>query len=422
LLKFNANVITKEYYVNDYGSQIKNFALSVYYRILEITENKTFPNNLNLYPGIYIVGIAKKILINKTIKNFSNYEKIYNKLAKESLGIAVEIIKNDLSALGIKHDNFVYESKLIKNALVQKTINKLEKQNLVYRGKLLAPKGELTNDWKDRQQLLFKSTNFTDDIDRPLTKADQSWTYFASDIAYHANKIDRKFNVLINILGADHTGYIKRISAAVLALSNNKINLICKVTQLVKLLRKGEPFKMSKRKGDYITAKDLVDEVGKDSVRFIMLNRSNEAELDFDFDKVTEKSKENPVFYVQYAYARINSIFRSLHLDIEKKINFNKEHLTFNKYEIEILKKVLEWPKCVTISSTKLEPHRIPVYLYDLVTLFHAYWNMGKIKEEYRFIINNKINNKSRLALLKALSIVIKNGMSILGVSTPKRM
>ena len=422
LLKFNGNVITKEYYVNDYGSQIKNFVFSVYCRILEITENKIFPNNLNLYPGIYIVGIAKKILKNKTIKNFSNYEKIYNKLTKESLGIAVEIIKNDLSALGVKHDNFVYESKLIKNALVQKTINKLEKQNFVYRGKLLAPKGELTNDWKDRQQLLFKSTNFTDDIDRPLTKADQSWTYFASDIAYHANKIDRKFNVLINILGADHTGYIKRISAAVLALSNNKINLICKVTQLVKLLRKGEPFKMSKRKGDYITAKDLVDEVGKDSVRFIMLNRSNEAELDFDFDKVTEKSKENPVFYVQYAYARINSIFRSLHLDIEKKINFNKEHLTFNKYEIEILKKVLEWPKCVTMSSTKLEPHRIPVYLYDLVTLFHAYWNMGKIKEEYRFIINNKINNKSRLLLLKALSIVIKNGMSILGVSTPKSM
>ena len=422
LLKFNGNVITKEYYVNDYGSQIKNFVFSVYCRILEITENKIFPNNLNLYPGIYIVGIAKKILKNKTIKNFSNYEKIYNKLTKESLGIAVEIIKNDLSALGVKHDNFVYESKLIKNALVQKTINKLEKQNFVYRGKLLAPKGELTNDWKDRQQLLFKSTNFTDDIDRPLTKADQSWTYFASDIAYHANKIDRKFNVLINILGADHAGYIKRISAAVSALSNNKINLICKVTQLVKLLRKGEPFKMSKRKGDYITAKDLVDEVGKDSVRFIMLNRSNEAELDFDFDKVTEKSKENPVFYVQYAYARINSIFRSLHLDIEKKINFNKEHLTFNKYEIEILKKVLEWPKCVTISSTKLEPHRIPVYLYDLATLFHAYWNMGKIKEEYRFIINNKINNKSRLVLLKVLSIVIKNGMSILGVSTPKRM
>ena len=422
LLKFNGNVITKEYYVNDYGSQIKNFVFSVYCRILEITENKIFPNNLNLYPGIYIVGIAKKILKNKTIKNFSNYEKIYNKLAKESLGIAVEIIKNDLSALGIKHDNFVHESKLIKNALVQKTINKLEKQNFVYRGKLLAPKGELTKDWVDRQQLLFKSTNFTDDIDRPLTKADQSWTYFASDIAYHANKIDRKFNVLINILGADHAGYIKRISAAVSALSNNKINLICKVTQLVKLLRKGEPFKMSKRKGDYITAKDLVDEVGKDSVRFMMLNRSNDAELDFDFDKVTEKSKENPVFYVQYAYARINSIFRSLHLDIEKKINFNKEHLTINKYEIEILKKVLEWPKCVTISSTKLEPHRIPVYLYDLVTLFHAYWNMGKIKEEYRFIINNKINNKSRLVLLKVLSIVIKNGMSILGVSTPKRM
>jgi len=280
----------------------------------------------------------------------------------------------------------------------------------------------LTNEWKARHQLLFKSTNFGDDIDRPLTKADQSWTYFASDIAYHANKIDRKFNVLINILGSDHAGYIKRISAAVSALSNNKINLICKVSRLVKLLRKGEPFKMSKRKGDYITAKDLVDEVGKDSVRFMMLNRNNDTELDFDFEKITEKSKENPVFYVQYAYARINSIFKSLHLDIEKKINFGKEHSTFNKHEIKILKKISEWPKCVIISSSKLEPHRIPIYLYDLATLFHSYWNMGKIKEEYRFIINNKINNKSRLLLLKALSIVIKNGMTILGVSTPKSM
>jgi arginyl-tRNA synthetase len=179
---------------------------------------------------------------------------------------------------------------------------------------------------------------------------------------------------------------------------------------------------MSKRKGDYITVKDLVDEVGKDSVRFMMLNRSNDTELDFDFEKITEKSKENPVFYVQYAYARINSIFRSLHLDIEKKINFDKEHLTFNKHETEILKKISEWPKCVVISSSKLEPHRIPIYLYDLATLFHAYWNMGKIKEEYRFIINNKINNKPCLLLLKALSIVIKNGMLILGVSTPKSM
>jgi len=422
LLKFNGNLVTKEYYVNDHGSQIKNFVFSVYCRILEITESKNFPKNSDLYPGDYIIDIAKKVLKKKTIKNFKNYEKAYNKLKKLSLEFSIEIIKKDLSVLGIKHDNFVYESKLIKNMLVLKTIKKLEKQNYVYRGKLQAPKGALTSEWKERQQLLFKSTIFGDDIDRPLKKSDETWTYFACDIAYHANKIDRKFHKLINILGADHAGYTKRISAAVLAISKNKIDLICKVSQLVKLSKKGKPFKMSKRKGDYITVKDLIDQVGRDSVRFMMLNRSNDVELDFDFEKVTDKSKENPVFYVQYAYARINSIFRALNLNIEKKINLAEEHLIFNKHEIEISKKISEWPKCVAISSSKLEPHRIPFYLYDLVTLFHAYWNMGKINEEYRFIINNKINNKSRLLLLKALSIVIRNGMSILGVSTPKSM
>ena len=285
-----------------------------------------------------------------------------------------------------------------------------------------APKGEQTKDWKTRAQLLFRSTLFGDDTDRPLQKADGSWTYFAGDVAYHSNKISRKFDILINILGADHSGYTKRIVSATKALSNNKVNLICKVSQLVKLFKDGTPFKMSKRKGDYITVEDLVKEVGKDSVRFMMLNRSNDVELDFDFKKVTEKSKDNPVFYVQYAYARINSIFRSLKLNVNDKIKLNSDQFSLNRYEIEILKKISEWPKCIEISSNKLEPHRIPFYLYELVTLFHSYWNLGQENKEFRFITNDADYKGARLVLLQALSIVIKNGMQILGVTTPSRM
>lgn len=422
ILIFNGNKVTKEYYVNDHGRQIKNFVSSVYYRILEILENKTFPNDKELYPGVYIIDIAKKIIKSKCIKNFGNFEKIYKKLSLESLKYSMQLINSNLDLLGVKHNNFVYESKLIDSKIVSTIVKKLQKKNYIYKGKLEAPKGEQTKDWKIRDQLLFKSTLFGDDTDRPLQKADGSWTYFAGDMAYHSHKISRKFDVLINILGADHAGYTKRIISATKAISNNKVNLICKVSQLVKLFKKGEPFKMSKRSGDYITVEDLIREVGKDSVRFMMLSRSNDVELDFDFEKVTEQSKDNPVFYIQYAYARINSIFRTLKLKIDKKINLINEDFVVNQQEIEILKKISEWPRCVEITSAKLEPHRIPYYLYDLVTLFHSYWNLGKKNKEFRFVIENKTLNNSRLLLLQALVIVIKNGMSILGVSTPKIM
>ena len=289
-------------------------------------------------------------------------------------------------------------------------------------GKLDIPKGEQTKDWKIRNQLLFKSTLFGDDTDRSLTKVDGSWTYFAGDLGYHSHKISRKFDVLINILGADHAGYIKRIVSATKAISKNKINLLCKVSQLVKLYKNGQPFKMSKRKGDYITAEDLVKEVGRDSVRFMMLSRSNDVEIDFDFQQVTEKSKDNPVFYVQYAYARINSVFRLIKLDLNKKIKIKDKKFDLNTHEIEIMKKISEWPKCLEVSIAKLEPHRISFYLYELVTLFHSYWNMGKENHELRFISENRNYIPSRLILLQALAIVIKNGMSILGVSTPTRM
>jgi len=422
MLSFNGNIITKEYYVNDSGAQIKNFVLSVYSRILEILERKPFPQDKDLYPGDYIIDIAKEVIKKKTIKNFSNFKKIYKKLSLASLKYSMQLINRNLNLLGIKHDSFVYESKLIEKKMVSKVVQKLQKRKYIYKGKLNVPRGEQTKDWEMRDQLLFKSTAFGDDSDRPLQKKDGSWTYFAGDLAYHSHKISRKFDVLINILGADHAGYTKRIMSATKAISNNKVNLICKVSQLVKLFKNNEPYKMSKRRGDYITVEDLINEVGKDSVRFMMLSRSNDVELDFDFKKVTEKSKDNPVFYVQYAFARINSVFRLLKLNLKNEIKIDNKKFILNEYEIQIMKKISEWPRSMEISSNKLEPHRISFYLYELATLFHAYWNLGKENKELRFASENEEVRKSRLVLLQALAIVIKNGMSVLGVSTPRSM
>ncbi len=422
LLIFNGHTVTKEYYVNDYGGQVKNFIKSVYYRIIEILENKKFPEDQELYPGDYVIDIAKKIIKKNIIKSYKNFDKIFDKLSKECLHISMETIKANLSMLNVKHNSFIYESEIINSKIVSKTIEKLKKRGLVYTGKLNEPKGELSKSWKPRNQLLFKSTNFNDDIDRALQKENKDWTYFAGDIGYHANKFNRNFDILINILGADHAGYIKRIQSAVNAISNNKVHLLCIVSQLVKLFKNNKPFKMSKRQGDYITVEDLINEVGKDSVRFMMISRNNDVELDFDFQKVTEKSKDNPVFYVQYAYARINSIFRILNLNINNEIKLDKENFKLNIYEKEILNKIAEWPRCIEITLTKLQPHIIPTYLYELSTLFHAYWNMGNSNKDFRFIIDNKISNKSRLILLQSLEIVINNGMSILGVSIPKSM
>ena len=255
-----------------------------------------------------------------------------------------------------------------------------------------------------------------------MQKSDGSWTYFASDVAYHKNKLDRKFDILINILGADHAGYIKRISSSVEALSNSKEKIVCKVSQLVKLIKNNKPFKMSKRKGDYITVDDLIDEVGKDATRFIMLNRSSDVELDFDFDNVIEKSKDNPLYYVQYAYARISSVFRHLGKDISSEIDIDNFNFEYSEDEIKILKKLSEWPKCVESSSQKFEPHRIPVYLYELASLFHSYWNLGKDNPDKRFINNQKEISNDKLVFLKTISNVIKSGMDIVGVSTPKKM
>ena len=333
----------------------------------------------------------------------------------------MNLIKNDLKKLGIQHDNFFSETELIKKDLVNKTVKQLQNENLVEEGYLDPPKGEKSKNWEKIKRLIFKSTEFGDDTNRALQKDDGSWTYFANDVAYHSDKISRKYDNLINILGADHTGYIKRINAAVSALSDKKVNLNCKVCQLVKLYKRGQPFKMSKRAGDFISVQDLLNEVNKDSIRFMMLNRSNDVELDFDFDKVLEKSKDNPVYYVQYCHARIQSLLRSTN-NTSLKQKIVKIDKDFNKYEREILRKIFEWPKIVKISSNKCEPHRIPFYLYELATLFHSYWSKGNEDEKYKFIKNGKISNNNILTIISLLLLVLKNGMGILNVSLPDKM
>ena len=423
VLTFNKHKVTKEYYVNDYGNQIINFTKSVYFRIREAKFNEPFPNdNPDLYPGDYLIDFAKSIISSNLDMNFDNYDDIKDILTSLSIEQALDLIKNNLKSLGIKHDNFVSEKTLVLNNEVEQVIKFLEDGKFVYKGKIKAPAGEDNKEWIEREQLLFKSTDFGDDKDRALQKSDGSWTYFASDVAYHKNKVDRNFDYLINILGADHAGYTKRISSSVEALSGGKNKLICKISQLVKLIKDNKPFKMSKRKGDYITVDDLIEEVGKDATRFIMLNRSGDVELDFDFDAVKEKSKDNPLYYVQYCYARISSVFRHINKDLSSDIKIEDYKFEYTSDEIKILKKISEWPKCIIAASNRLEPHRIPVYLYELASEFHSYWNLGKQQAEKRFINDQNDISADKLVFLKAISNVIKSGMDIVGVDTPDKM
>ena len=423
LLSFNGHKVTKEYYVNDYGNQISHFTKSVYLRIKEILYSETFPiEDKDLYPGDYLIDIAKKIISNNKDLDFKNFDSVSEKLKHLSIQESLKLIKINLENLGIKHDNFASETEVINNNEVDEVIKNLKDKKYIYEGKIKAPEGESNENWVEREQLLFKSTEFGDDKDRALQKEDKSWTYFASDVAYHNTKLKRDFNILINILGADHAGYIKRITSVVEALSGEKNKLICKVSQLVKLIKDKKPFKMSKRKGDYITIEDLINEVGKDATRFIMLSRSSDAEIDFDFDKVKEKSKENPIYYVQYAYARISSVFRNTQNDINSNLEVKNSDFNFANEEIKLFKKISEWPKCVEVSSEKLEPHRISVYLYELASEFHSYWNMGKEDVSKRFIEEDNTIKMEKLVFLKSIANTLKTGMNILGVDTPEKM
>ena len=423
ILKFNNNTVEKEYYVNDYGNQISHFNYSVYLRIREKLYNENFPSdNPDLYPGDYLIDIASNIIKNNKNVNFESFKDIEDHLKKLSINESLKLIKKNLIDLGINHDNFVSETNIVNDKEVEKVVEKLKKSNHVYTGKINAPEGEDKKNWTERDQLLFRSTDFGDDKDRALQKSDLTWTYFASDVAYHNTKINRNFDKLINILGADHAGYIKRISSVVEAISGEKNKLSCKVSQLVKLIKDGKPFKMSKRKGDYITVEDLLKQVGKDATRFIMLSRSNEVELDFDFSKVKEKSKDNPLYYVQYCYTRISSVFRNCNLNINDDLKIKDQNYNYQKDELKILKKLSEWPRCIETASNKLEPHRIPIYLYELSSEFHSYWNKGKDDLDKRFINEDKKISDDKMVFLKIISNTIKLGMNILGVNTPEKM
>jgi len=422
LLSFVGNKVVKEYYINDYGNQINQFVKSVYFRILEIKNNTLFPNDQDLYPGEYVVDIAKSILKKNKFSNFDNYDLIFNDLKNLCIEEAMNLIKNDLRKLGIVHDNFVSENYIVNQNLVEKSLNILKEKNYVYEGVLEKPKGNEIDDWEPRKQILFQSTKFGDDTDRALKKSDGTWTYFANDVAYHLNKIERKFDLLINVLGADHAGYLKRQSSCVSALSENKQQIISKVCQLVKLFKSGNQLKMSKRAGDFITASDLISEVGKDSVRFMMIYRSNDSQLDFDFDLVTDHSKENPVFYVQYAHARICSLFRKNKYEINNEKTLNLDFLN-QEIEIDIIKKIAEWPKCLELSAYHLEPHRVPFYLYELASLFHTYWNSGNENDNLKILNENQPElQTSRLFLIKKIQLVLKSGLDILNVTAPVEM
>lgn len=422
LLSFVGNKVVKEYYINDYGNQINQFVKSVYFRILEIKNNSLFPNDQDLYPGEYVVDIAKSILKKNKFSNFDNYDLIFNDLKNLCIEEAMNLIKNDLRKLGIVHDNFVSENYIVNENLVEKALNILKEKNYVYEGVLEKPKGNEIDDWEPRKQILFQSTKFGDDTDRALKKSDGTWTYFANDVAYHLNKIERKFDLLINVLGADHAGYLKRQSSCVSALSENKQQIISKVCQLVKLFKSGNQLKMSKRAGDFITASDLISEVGKDSVRFMMIYRSNDTQLDFDFDLVTDHSKENPVFYVQYAHARICSLFRKNKYEINNEKTLNLDFLN-QEIEIDIIKKIAEWPKCLELSAYHLEPHRVPFYLYELASLFHTYWNSGNENDNLKILNENQPElQTSRLFLIKKIQLVLKSGLDILNVTAPVEM
>jgi len=420
LLDFAGYDVTREYYINDGGAQVDVLARSAYERYREA--NGLSPEIAEgLYPGDYLIPIGEALkekygdsLLDKPESDWLDDVRDF---ATEAM---MELIREDLAAIGVKMDVFFSEKSLYGTGRIEAAIAELKKKDLIYKGTLEPPKGKVPEDWEPREQTLFKSTEHGDDVDRPIMKSDGAWTYFAPDIAYHWDKIDRGYDELIDIFGADHGGYVKRMKAAVSALSAGSVPLDIKLTQLVKLFKDGEPFKMSKRAGTFITLRDVVDQVGPDVTRFHMLTRKNDAPLDFDFDKVTEQSKDNPVFYVQYAHARIRSVMRKaeeMHLDWSDNAKLE------DPAELAVARKIAEWPRLVEIAARHHEPHRIAFYLYELASEFHALWNQGNDKPALRFLHEgDAAATAAKIALPRAVAVVISCGLGILGVTPVEEM
>ena len=427
LLESTGFNVVKEYYINDAGSQIDLLAKSVILRIEELQSNKkidSFP--AELYPGEYLIDVAQSII--KSHGEDVNQREDYFELVKsQTVHLLLEGIKSDLSLLSIEQNKFVSEKNLVNQGKIDQAINRLEEMKLIYQGELEKPKGKMIDDWEPREQMLFRSSTYGDEVDRPLQKSNGEWTYFANDIAYHFDKYQRGASHLIDIWGADHGGYIKRMHASIRALTDNKAKFTVKLCQMVKLISDGQQIKMSKRSGDFITLREMVERVGSDSIRFMMMYRKNEAPLEFDFQKVTEQSKDNPVFYVQYAHARISSVLRNLKeqnidIDLTNFSNCDMSHLK-DPSEILLIKKIMNYHSIVESAVSLLEPHRIAYYLYELASEFHSLWNLGKVDKSKKFIdASNLPQTHARIALLVATQRNIKSGLGIIGVSTPDEM
>ncbi len=427
LLDFAGYDVTREYVINDGGSQINTLARSAYLRYLEAHgQEVSFPDGV--YPGDYLVpvGQALKEKFGDTyvdqpedawLEEFRNF-------ATDAM---MDLIREDLALLGVKMDVFFSEKSLYGTGKIEACLQTLKDKGLIYEGTLEPPKGKKPDDWEPRVQTLFKSSEFGDDADRPVMKSDGSWTYFAPDIAYHHDKILRGFDELIDILGADHGGYVKRMKAAVNALSDGKVPLDIKLCQLVRLFKNGEPFKMSKRAGTFVTLRDVIDLVGPDVTRFVMLTRKNDAPLDFDFSKVLDQSKDNPVFYVQYAFARVNSVMNKARdggLDVSDTglQNADLDGLS-DDAELGLLKKLGEWPRMLELAAKHHEPHRIAFYLFDLASEFHSLHNLGKTNPEMRFWQpENPDLSQTKIALIRSVAVVLSAGLGILGVTPMQEM
>ena len=409
--------VTREYYINDAGSQIEKLVKSSLLRYEECMGKKIDQIPDGLYPGEYLKDVGK-VLFDKYGKDLllKDKTKVFEMARSISLEIILKTIKTDLQKIGIEMDVYSSEQKIVSSELLENVIKILEDKELVYSGTLSAPKGTNSENWEKREQLLFRSTSYGDDTDRALKKSDGSWTYFATDMAYHLDKIKRNNGNLINVLGADNTGYISRINAAVRALSNEKSSIDTKVCALVNLLEDGKPIKMSKRAGNFVTLSDIIEAVGKDVIRFIMLTRRNDQTLDFDFKKVTEKSKENPVFYVQYAHARCNSIFKSAKVLEEDVLPENLNLLT-NENEIALIKFITLWPRVLELAARNHEPHRICYYLIELASNFHSLWSKGKDDNNIKFVLeSNHVLTNSRLSLVKAVALTLRKGLTLLSI------
>ena len=417
--------VTREYYVNDAGAQVDVLARSAYLRYREALGEHIGEIPQGLYPGDYLVPVGQALAQQHGDRWLGAPEAEWLPVIRQTaIDAMMAMIRSDLEALGITFDVYTSERALVEKGQVNAVLAKLEGRGLIYTGVLEPPKGKLPDDWEERPQTLFRATQFGDDVDRPLKKSDGSWTYFASDIANHKDKFDRGFAQMIDVWGADHGGYVKRMKAAVNAITGGMGELDVRLCQLVKLTRNGEPVKMSKRSGSFVTLNEVVEEVGKDVVRFIMLTRKNDAPLDFDFAKVVEQSRDNPVFYVQYAHARIYSVFQRSKAEWPEA-NLSQAALAeadlgvlVHDAELDLMQVLADWPRMVEATAQAHEPHRIAFYLYELAASFHSWWNRGNEDTTLRFVQADKLElTKSRLALLRATALTIASGLGVLGVT-----